>query len=98
MLFRIASIPRQRSISTFSIRQSRRSISGCLIPDLLRKEINNGGNSGGVSFSRPRAALQPLKNKFHSTASQNKRAYPSYTIFGETCVLSMKPIMPTRGN
>jgi hypothetical protein len=57
--------------------------------------VNNDGNKPRISPVLTNPSNVPSKKFTTSTINlQNKRAFPSYTIFGETSVLSMKPIMP----
>ena len=59
-------------------------------------------NVNGVKRSIHEMSIVSTKNSrssnersYHSsTANLNLRAFPSYNIFGETCVLNVKPIMP----
>lgn len=63
--------------------------------NVLAAQHSLAGNEGGLMPSScnvyPRAST--TKN-FSSSAFRNKRAFPAYTVFGETAVLTMQPIMP----
>jgi hypothetical protein len=63
--------------------------------NVLAAQHSLAGDEGGLMLSScnvyPRA---PTTKNFSSSAFRNKRAFPAYTVFGETAVLTMQPIMP----